>query len=120
MAEYIAANLESVGRNTVKTTMCDTGEAVLLPIKAEDKRMTVSSLRIDSLVGAAFNLSRSRAQALVESEKTAVNWITCTDTSKNIAEGSIISVRGFGRAQLLEICGTTKKDRIAVVIRKFI
>lgn len=120
IAEYVNSNLETVGRNSVKTQMCDIFEFEFPELKTEDKRITVSSLRLDVLVGAAFNVSRGKAQNLVESEKAAVNWITVTNPSKNIDEGSMISVRGFGRAKLMEVIGVTKKDRIAVVIRKFI
>ncbi|MCI1931079.1 MAG: YlmH/Sll1252 family protein [Clostridia bacterium] len=120
IAEYVNTNLERVGKNTVKTQLYDIFNCDIPDAKTEDKRITVSSLRLDTLVGAAFNISRGKARNLIVGEKVAVDWIRVTNPSKNINEGSMLSVRGFGRAKLMELTGVTKKERIAVVMRKFI
>ena len=40
--------------------------------------------------------------------------------NKIVAEGSKISVRGLGKIKLVQINGKTKKDRISVVIHRYI
>ncbi|HCT65324.1 MAG TPA: hypothetical protein DIC60_08700 [Lachnospiraceae bacterium] len=120
IAKYICANLLRVGKTIVKTQLQAVNEAQMPTKKMEEKSVTVSSLRLDVLVGAAFNMSRGKAVALIESEKVFINWITAKSVSKVVKEGDMLSVRGFGRAKLLEVRGKTKKDRVGVVFLKYI
>ena len=120
IAQYICTNLMRVGKTAVKTQLQNVNE-VEMPIKnVEEKSVTVSSLRLDALVGAAFNMSRGKAAALIEGEKVFINWMTAASVSKSVKEGDMLSVRGFGRAKLLEVRGKTKKDRIGVVFLKYV
>lgn len=120
IAQYICANLLRVGKTAVKTELQGIEEVDLPTKNTEEKSVTVSSLRLDALVGAAFNMSRGKAADLIEGEKVFINWITASSVSKAVKEGDMLSVRGFGRAKLLEVRGKTKKDRISVVFLKYI
>jgi RNA-binding protein YlmH len=72
------------------------------------------------VAGEAFNLARGKVQTLIGAEKAQVNWNIVTNTSHQLKEGDLVSVRGFGRFRLLEIGGKTKKDRTTLVIEKYI
>ena len=56
----------------------------------------------------------------VNSGKAAIDGLPCEKPDKVIAEGSKISVRGLGKIKLVQINGKTKKDRISVVIHRYI
>lgn len=120
IAQYICTNLLRVGKTAVKTQLQGIEEVDMPAKNTEEKSVTVSSLRLDALVGAAFNMSRGKAADLIEGEKVFINWITASNTSKTVKEGDMLSVRGFGRAKLLEVRGKTKKDRISVIFLKYI
>ncbi len=85
----------------------------------EFKTMTVNlaSLRLDSLVAAVTRISRDKAQSLVSSQKVKLNYGVCEDRSKQIKDGDLISIRGYGRYCLGEILGESKKNRLRVNVR---
>ncbi len=117
---FINLNLVKVGRNNVSTKIFDIKEFEFPEIKTQEKIYTVSSLRLDAVAGGAFNLARGKIQNLIEGEKVFLNFITALSPSKNIAEGDMISVRGYGRIKILSINGKTKKDRISITVLKYV
>lgn len=81
---------------------------------------TVSSLRLDCIVGACANISRERSASLVKSGQVCADFLTSLNVSAGVKEGGIISIRGFGRFKLSKIVGETKKGRIRVIIERFV
>ena len=81
---------------------------------------TVSSLRFDSVLASAFSLARGKAAALIESGRAELDHALCQKPDKPVSEGSILSVRGLGRARLDSVDGTTKKGRIGITVSRFI
>ncbi len=120
IAEYLSANLFKVGRTPVKCTVIDP-DAVDAGVKnIKEMFSTVPSLRLDCIVSSAFGLSRGNAKALIDAEKVQLNWETVTSASCEVNEGDFLSARGFGRAKVKEIKGRTKKDRIGIVIDRYV
>lgn len=118
MGQYIAANLTSAGRTPLRAQALDewpgmeaaTGEAV---------RVTVASARLDAVVAAIWDLSRGDAAALVASGRVQQNHRQELRGDRAVAEGDLLSARGFGRARVDAIAGQTKKGRIAIVILRY-
>ena len=120
MADYICTNLEKVSRTNVQVTTLELTELCLPEKNIEYKNLTVSSLRLDAVVGVAFHLARGKAQDLIHGEKANVNWTLVTSTSFLLKEGDMISIRGQGRVKLTAVQGKTKKDRISIVIGQYV
>ncbi|MCD8037113.1 MAG: YlmH/Sll1252 family protein [Clostridiales bacterium] len=120
IASYIAANLEKVGRASVKTEIINPSEIVMPEKKMDIKNVTVSSLRADTVFGAVFGKSRSEAQELIRSERASVNWNVINSVSETIDEGDILSLKGSGRGKLVEVGGTTKKGRIVITVGRYV
>lgn len=112
ISDYICINLEKVKRTTVKCKILESYK----PKETEivEKKFTVASLRLDAVCGHAFNLSRGKAADLIKGEKAYLNWKNETSVSKSVSENDIITLRGYGRIKIIEIIGTTKKDRILI------
>ncbi len=117
LSEYVKANLEKVGSQ--KVTVSEDEKILDSQENGEEIRFTIASLRLDVILSTVFRLPRSKSQSLIEGEKAFVNWSVVTSTSKQVAENDIITLRGFGRIKIYEICGKTKKDRIAIKIIKY-
>ncbi|MCL2387029.1 MAG: YlmH/Sll1252 family protein [Defluviitaleaceae bacterium] len=116
VAAYICENLQQVGRTAVKGKL---GESLPnLEEQGKEKRITVPSLRLDAVVSSAFNISRGKATALIESEKVFVNWKQAKKT-QSISPNDTITIRGLGRATIDQQEGNTKKDRIVLRITKY-
>ncbi len=116
---YITTNLDKISRTKVSTEMADRESIYFLEKPKVEVRGTVSSLRLDAVLSHAFNLSRGKTQQLISAEKAFINWLTVSDTAKILKEGDIITLRGYGRIELTEILGKTKKDRIGILFYKF-
>lgn len=118
-AAILEWQLESIGRD--KITVAVEGIDTLIPAETDEALITVfiSGQRLDALVAAVWNLSRSDAQELVRSEKVKVNYKPVTGPSAQVAEGDMVSVRGHGRFVLKEIQGATRKDRLRALISKY-
>lgn len=88
--------------------------------KMEEKKGTVSSLRLDSLMALAFSSSRTKLVSYIENGKVFVNGKLITSNGYQIKEEDIISVRGLGRFQFKETLSQTKKGRYFVKIYIYI
>ncbi len=119
-AAILEWQLDSISRDPVAVEV--QGIEALIRTKAEEALVTVfiSAQRLDALVAAVWNLSRSDAQELVRSEKVKVNYKVVSGLAAQVSEGDMVSVRGFGRFILKEIQGATRKDRLRVLISKYI
>ena len=89
-------------------------------VRCEEMRDTVSSLRLDAVASTGFRLARGKAAALIESGKVGSTGGECTKPDHLLAEGDTVSARGFGKFELTEVGGTTKKGRISIVVKRFI
>jgi len=119
MAKFIADNLFKVGRVSVEVSYVDDADALFGIEPVEEKRITVSSLRVDAVVAAAFNVARSGAAELIRKEKVMINWSAVSSAAKTIAEGDMLTARGIGRVKVLALEGTTKKERFVVKLLKY-
>ncbi|MCP8970229.1 RNA-binding protein [Ectobacillus ponti] len=109
VSDYIAANLQSIGR--AKVTVKAAKEAIQLTEVWEENTGTVSSLRLDVLAAELFNVSRQKIQTLIKGGVVKVNWKVVEQTSYECFSGDMLSVRGYGRGKLMSVDGKSKKDK---------
>lgn len=81
---------------------------------------TVASERLDCVIASLCNLSREKAQSLIVSGFAEVNYETRSRTDTKVAQGDIISVRGYGKFIIREISDRTKKGRIRLLFDKYV
>jgi len=92
-----------------------------VPVKAfRELSDTVMSLRLDAVLSAAFNLSRADTKSAVERGLVKRNDLEELSPGRSVAEGDIISLRGYGKFILDQIEGETKKGRIKIKIKRYI
>ena len=117
---HVLQNLISAGRTKLHLEQIQLN-AVQVPVQTvREIRDTVSSLRLDSIVGSGFQMARGKASALIETGKVSLNDLPCLKPDKLLQEGDKISARGFGKLFLSEVGGKTKKDRISIMITKLL
>lgn len=76
---------------------------------------TVSAPRLDAMLASAFGLSRQQAQAKLSSGLVKVNHLEARQADALLRPGDLLSLRGHGRARLLELGDLTRKARIHVI-----
>ncbi|MEA4845840.1 MAG: YlmH/Sll1252 family protein [Clostridiaceae bacterium] len=118
ISRYLLYNLSRVGN--VAVTVSETDGIQKKEEKTKIIKATVASLRLDSLIAAGYGISRAKAAETIKSGKIKVNWEDALSSSKEIGQGDVISLRGKGRIVLEEVSGTTKKDRILILIKKYL
>lgn len=119
IAQYIIANLEKIGRHGVKTQICSVESPDIPEPKTKEIVGTVSSLRLDAVVSQGTGLARGKAQDIIKDGLVSLNWENIDTISKEIENGDLISVRGFGRMRVSEIGGLTRKGRTFIKILKY-
>ena len=78
-----------------------------------------ASKRLDVIIGAVYNFSRSEASKLIASERVFINSVLTLSASKTVSDNDIVTVRGYGRFILSGEVKTTKKGRLVLEIKKY-
>ncbi len=120
IADYVAQNLTSVGRTKLQLRRIPLVEADIPSPQFKEIKDTVASLRLDSVIASGFRIGRNVAREYVAAGKVAIDGLSCEKADKAVAEGAKISVRGLGKMKIHSIGGQTKKDRIWIMIHRYI
>lgn len=118
-ANMITAGLTQVRRTAVTAAVTAPDIPELQPRFALT-RLNVASERLDAVTAAFTGLSRGQAERLFGAEKVFVNGRIITDRSARLKDGDLLSVRGFGKAVYHGIDRETRKNRLWVILEKYI
>lgn len=119
LSDLIISELTRVRKTDV---ICKKEESFLtdfLP-KRELCEGTISSLRLDALLGRALNISRGRSGELITSGKVLVNGREINELSYVPKTNDRISIRGFGKLRFLDSSGETKKGRLKISFERYV
>ena len=120
IAPYILQNFTSAGRTKLSLQQIPLTEAQIPEPEVKEIKDTLASLRLDSVIASGFRIGRSLAAQYVTSGKAAIDGLPCEKPDKAVSEGMKVSVRGLGKIKLYALNGRTKKDRISVVIHRYV
>lgn len=120
IAPYVLQNFTSAGRTKLCMEQIPLANANIPAPEVKEIKDTLASLRLDSVISSGFRIGRNLACQYITSGKAAIDGLPCEKPDKAVAEGAKISVRGLGKIKLYRINGTTKKDRISVIIHKYV
>lgn len=120
MTDFLLQNWDSAGREKLTVTPLPLSALAVPHAAVKELRDTVSSLRLDAVVSTALRMSRGRAAELVERGAVQVNWRPCAKPDRLLSEGDTVSARGFGKFQLAQVGGLTKKGRTAIVVQRYV
>jgi RNA-binding protein YlmH len=118
IGDYIKSNLESIGRASIRLKEVDLKEAITVDDLWMEQDITVSSLRLDTIISGIHHISRQKSQLFIQQGLVKVNWTSIENHSFECAVGDLLSVRGYGRVKILSIEGRTKKDKWRIVVGK--
>ena len=118
ISSVVLSQISKIGGVGVSTSVIN-GEAIEIERQFSIINRTISSLRLDCVVSALANLSRTRSTLLIKSGKVFINGIDFYNNDKIINVGDKITVRGVGKFIFDSTDGETKKDRIRVIFKKY-
>ena len=118
VASFVASELSRVGRAPVK--QAESGSLPVSLPRREEHTDTLASVRLDSLVAAMANLSRADATALITRGMVMVNHLPVEKPSFSPEEGDVLSLRGYGKFEIDDLGGVSRKGRVIVRYRKYL
>ena len=77
-------------------------------------------MRLDAVCAAALGVSRTKAEALIESGGVEINHFCTTGKDTEVNDGDRLSVRGFGKYWIKAQGGMSKKGRLWIDVFKYI
>ncbi|MEY8751340.1 RNA-binding protein [Alkalicoccobacillus gibsonii] len=113
-ADFVRMNVTQIGRASVEFQEDSLSSYLVPDEKWIEASGTVSSLRLDAMLSQIYRIARSKASEAISKGLVKVNWKKTKQTSFLLEQGDHLSVRGLGRSKLVEIVGTTKKEKIRV------
>lgn len=119
ISQLVCSELTQVSHYNVVCTEEEMSDDLYTPT-FDEITGTVSSLRLDAIISLAFNKSRSSFSELIDDEKVYINGKLEKRPDKEVKEGDVVSVRGYGRFIFSEIGNKTKKGRIFVILKKYV
>ena len=111
IAPYILEQLTSVRRTVVTLEAAPESHIDYVP-HFEEKEAIVTSNRLDAVIAAICNISRSASLRMIQEGKVFVNGAESLHNTYYCKQGDVLSIRGFGKVRFGETLGVTKKDRI--------
>lgn len=118
MASFIAEGMDRAGGVPVKVQVLEE----IPPLKPQEGtafRRTVASLRLDAVLAAGLDLSRSDAAALVLTGCVQVNHRPELRPDHPLAQGDLLSIRGYGRLALKQEGPPNRKGRIPILLESY-
>lgn len=89
-------------------------------IDKEKLKIIVPSMRLDVVISELLRTSRGKAEEIIKEQRVFVNFENVDKLTRQIKEKDLITVRGKGRFEIVEIEGTTRNDRIKLIANKYI
>lgn len=117
ISDFVLLNLEKIGNRNIQIVEVNLCDITLPELKYKEVNGFLSSLRLDVVISSAYNLSRQESMNIIKSGNVKVNWEKIDKGSKEVEEGDVISIRGYGRSILYSIGGVSKKGRLKSTIR---
>lgn len=89
--------------------------AVSLPERARQKiQFTVQSPRFDAVVSDVFRISRQQAAKFIKLGAASLNYLPNLKPDSLVKEADVLSLKGYGKAQIIRVGGLSKKGRIFI------
>ena len=115
---YIVENLTKIRHTVVRCRILDEIPKQSKP-QVTEETLIVSSLRLDGIVAKLYHLSRSQSLLLFREKKVFVDGRCMENNSGICKEGSIVSVRGYGRFVYQGLAHETKKGNLSIQIGRY-
>lgn len=116
---FVKFNLGKIKNEGIKLEFKEDNTMKSLDIEYDDFMGFVSSLRLDNIISEIINLSRAKAKTMINRKMVKLDYQTIENPSREVKEGSLISIRSYGRFIFDEIKGLSKKGNYHIKYRKY-
>ncbi|MBU5626617.1 hypothetical protein KQI82_06740 [Oscillibacter sp. MSJ-2] len=120
VADFLVQSWSSAGTAALRVQEITAGELIVPEAKVQEIRDTVMTLRLDAVAASGFSMSRSKAAELIASGRVQLNWQECTKGDRAVKAGDVITARGFGKFEIAEVGGMSRKGRTAILLKRYV
>lgn len=117
---YLSCGIERIGSDKVTVSEFTPDESFAAKKEFLPIHDTVASTRLDCVVGALTNLSREKAQAAIRSGLCEVDHLPLQSCDAQIKPPCTVTVRGYGKFNVLSFDGETKRGRLRLNAQKYV
>lgn len=117
--EHLLREWDSAGRVRLTVSQITREDLIMPQVRITQVSDTVSSMRLDAVVSAAFSMSRGRAAELIAAGRVSLDHMPCVKSDKAVGQDSTITARGYGKAVVRDCSRVSKKGRIILVIDRY-
>lgn len=111
LESYIMMELTKIKGATVKLDSIPFKDMIQSVENWKIQGSTVSALRLDVVLKEMIHKSRTIAKQLIEKKRVKVNHTIIDSPDFQVQTNDLLSIQGFGRAQIIDIGGRTKKTK---------
>lgn len=121
LLKFILSNISSLTRfSKSKIEKIDIKEIREKQVNKQEQRIIVSSMRLDCVISELLKTSRGKAEEIIKEQRVFVNFENIDKLTKQIKENDLITIRGKGRFEIDRIEGTTRNERIKLVVNQYV
>jgi len=114
LSSYVMMNLTKVKNANITLIENDFQNILIGEDEWVERQHTVSSLRLDIIIKEIYRMSRKDALHYIKGNRVKVNFTDMDDPAVQLMAGDLIYVRGHGRSKVVNIGGTTRKEKIRI------
>jgi len=118
MFDFLKENLLRINFSPVE--IIEIGEKEVPQNEFKELNIRLSSLRLDSLVSELTNLSRALSVNYIDLGNVQVNYEIQREKSYRISIGDTVIIKKYGKFRIEEENGLTKKDKVKLIVRKYV
>lgn len=118
MFEFLQNNLTKIANSPVEIIEIDEFEIPASEFK--ELNIIVSSVRLDAVVAELTNLSRNSAVEYIDLGNVQVNYEIEREKDTKLNVGDVLIIRKYGKFILQEDKGFNKKNKIKLLIKKYV
>lgn len=116
--KFLVLNINKIGNCSCNIKVLE--EYDLLPqITFKEEVILVSSLRIDNIVSKLANVSRTKAQVMVDQGSVMLDYVRIRDKSYELKENERVTIKSVGKFIIGTIVGFSKSGKLKVNIKKY-
>lgn len=120
MQDFILMQVDKIGRTSVKMRPSSFEDLIKPDEEWQSDTEIISSKRLDVFISAVLNNGREKTKQMIDRGMVKLNWAPVEKANIIIEENDMISVRGFGRIQLVQVISETKKNKLLVEVKKLL
>lgn len=118
LVDFFCQNIKKVGHSSVTVNSVSLKEVLDISDDSIELKKISASLRIDAVVAATTNYSRKKVTEKISQGEIKLNWQTVRKANLNINLHDILSIRHFGRVEIIDI-NKTKKNKYLLILKVF-